>query len=261
MFHFCFMDHVGHFKYYESLRKIAWAVGIVMASFIEISTNQYDGIGIFFTFRVMLPGLWSRVTAEPPLQYWGKAPFSGSKNGKTWYVQHASPLGVRFPAFFSLSPILWVVVYWDVLPSIGELTWRNDCNPKQAPSGTNPKYFFDVQFPYNHMMRRTSAARGSSLPQTPLNPSDWDWDKYKKAAHEADPFHYPAMLCSTQRRSTWTSKFTSWKISKVCWCRWADWMQWLPSPARRSCQLAIENAPTIVAIKAQLITIWKRRKG
>lgn len=57
MFHFCFMDHVGHFKYYESLRKIAWAVGIVMASFIEISTNQYDGIGIFFTFRVMLPGL------------------------------------------------------------------------------------------------------------------------------------------------------------------------------------------------------------
>ena len=100
MFHFCFMDHVGHFEYYESLRKIAWAVGIVMASFIEISTNQYDGIGIFFTFRVMLPGLWSRVTAEPPLQYWGKAPFSGSKNGKTWYVQHASPLGVRFPACF-----------------------------------------------------------------------------------------------------------------------------------------------------------------
>ena len=116
MFHFCFMDHVGHFEYYESLRKIAWAVGIVMASFIEISTNQYDGIGIFFTFRVMLPGLWSRVTAEPPLQYWGKAPFSGSKNGKTWYVQHASPLGVRFPACFFLSPILWVAVYWDCTP-------------------------------------------------------------------------------------------------------------------------------------------------
>ena len=53
MFHFCFMDHVGHFEYYESLRKIAWAVGILMASFIEISTNQYDGIGIFFMAQVI----------------------------------------------------------------------------------------------------------------------------------------------------------------------------------------------------------------